>query len=56
MGMGAEGGFRVCLGVGVEGGLEGTINCGVEGVDGTEGVEGVRRDGDILLAASDATE
>lgn len=55
--MGAEGGLRMCLGVVVLAGrLGGTTNCGVEGVEGTEGVVGERRDGEVLLAASKATE
>lgn len=54
MGMGADGGLSVCLGVAVPGGLGGTMNCGIEGVEGTEGVVGVGRVGEVLLAASKA--
>lgn len=54
--MGAEGVFRVCLRVTVAGGLGGTMNCGVEGVDGTEGVVGAERDGEVPLTASKAIE
>lgn len=56
MGIGADGGLRVCLGVAVAGGLGGTMNCGVEGVEGTEGGVGVGRDGEVLLAASKAID
>lgn len=52
--MGADGGLRDCLEVAVAGGLGGTTNCGVEGADGTVGVVGVGRDGEVLLAASRA--
>lgn len=49
MGTGADGALRECRG-GVEaGGLGGTTNCGVDGV------VGVRREGEVLLAASKAT-
>lgn len=54
--MGAEGELRGFLGVVLAGGLGGTINCGVEGVHGTEGVVGVGRDEEVLLAASKAIE
>lgn len=52
--MGADGGLRVCLGVAVAGGLGGTMNCGVEGVEGKEGAGDVGRDGEVVLAASKA--
>lgn len=54
MGTGADGALRECRG-GVEaGGLGGTTNCGVDGVDTTD-VVGVRREGEVLFAASKAT-
>lgn len=56
MGTGAEDELRVFLRVALAGGLGGTMNCGVEGVDGTEGVVGVERDEEVLLAASKAIE
>lgn len=52
--MGADGGLSVCRGVAVAGGLGGTMNCGVEVVEGTVGEVGVGRDGEVLLAASKA--
>lgn len=54
--MGAVGEFRVCLGGAGGGGLGGTMNCGVGGADGAEGVGGAERHGEVPLAASRAIE
>lgn len=51
MGIGADGVLRECLGMAIAGGLGGTINCEVEGVDGSEGAVGVGRDEEVVLAA-----
>lgn len=56
MGIGAEGGFGVCLRGAGGGGLGGTMNCGLWGADGSEGVGGADRHGDAPLVASKATE
>lgn len=50
--MGADGGLRDGLRAVVAVGLGGTMNCGVEGVEGREGVVELGRDGKVLLAAS----
>jgi len=56
MGIGADGELSICRGVALAGGLGGTMNCGVEGVEGTVGVVGAGRDGEVLLAASNAID